>query len=143
MLETSDSELLFSDYSPSDYDDDDSEDEDIDEEEDEEDADVADGSIISSAPVQEQDAHRNMLGTVLQRLNDGGIDVDELAENAGIDSPDVTTLSNDDLAMLTLYLAQNHPDVLQSVAGRFPASQNILGALTGEGGGFLGRIFGG
>jgi hypothetical protein len=104
------------------------------------------GATVANASADEQDAHRNMLGTAMQHLADQGIDVDEIAENAGIDSSDVNALSHDDLATLTHYISENHPEVLQKAADDFPAAHGILGALMGGGGGvggFFGKLFGG
>ena len=106
-----------------------------------------DGSAIAGAAPHEQDAHRNMIGEALKNLSDRGIDVDSLAEKAGVSSGDVNELEHGDLSTMTKYLAQNHPEALQSVAGRFPAAQGILSSVTGgQGGmfgGMLGKLFGG
>ena len=102
----------------------------------------ADSSAITNAAPHEQDAHRNMIGEVVQHLADNGVDVDELAEKAGIESSDVDALTHDDLATLTQYVSQHHPDLVQDVSNRYPAAQGILGALTGGVGGLLGKFFG-
>jgi len=96
-------------------------------------------SALAAAPAHEVAAHRNMLGDVLQNLSDSGIDVEELAERAGIDSADIDALSHDDLASLTQYVTQHHPEVVDEVSSRFPAAQGLLGMLSGGG---LGRFFG-
>ena len=85
--------------------------------------------------------HRNFIGEALQHLSDRGIDVDSLAEDAGVSSADVNNLSDDDLGQLTQYIQQNHPQALQAVSDRFPQAQGILSSL-GGGGGFLGKLFG-
>jgi hypothetical protein len=99
-------------------------------------------AAVANASPQEVEAHRNMLGDTLQQLSDQGIDVNSLAEKAGISSADVDALSHDDIAQLTSYLSQNHPEVLQSVSERFPAAQGLLSSLTGagDGGGALGGL---
>ncbi|MGO8670010.1 MAG: hypothetical protein ACLQVD_01370 [Capsulimonadaceae bacterium] len=102
----------------------------------------ADSSAITNAAPHEQDAHRTMIGEVVQHLSDSGIDVDELAEKAGIESSDVEALTHDDLATLTQYVSQHHPELVQDVSTRYPAAQGILGALTGGMGGLLGKFFG-
>jgi hypothetical protein len=93
------------------------------------------------------DTHRGVLAGVIDELQDNGVDVDDLAERAGISSADVNALSHDDLVSLAQYVEQNHPDVLQSVASRFPAAQGMLGDVDGGssgsgGGGLLGGILG-
>ena len=87
------------------------------------------------------DAHRNFLGDALQHLADRGIDVEGLAEKAGVSSTDVDNLTQDDLGQLTQYVQQNHPEALQAVSDRYPQAQGILSAIGG--GGFLGKFFGG
>jgi hypothetical protein len=84
--------------------------------------------------------HRNFIGEALQHLSDRGIDVEGLAEKAGVSSTDVNNLTEDDLGQLTQYIQQNHPEAIQAVSDRFPAAQGILSALGG--GGFLGKLFG-
>ena len=98
---------------------------------------------VANAAPHEAAAHRNMIGDALQRLSDQGIDVDSLAERAGVQSSDVDELSHGDLAGITQYIAQHHPEALQAVESRYPAAQGLLGALTGGGGGIFGRLFGG
>ncbi|BDI33078.1 hypothetical protein CCAX7_51290 [Capsulimonas corticalis] len=97
---------------------------------------------LADAAPHEVDAHRNLIGDTLQHLSDQGIDVESLAERAGVDSADVNELTHGDLAGITQYIAQHHPEALQAVSDRYPAAQGILGAITGSGGGFLGRLFG-
>lgn len=143
-----DSETPFEyEISLGDYDEDDDEDEKDDSEEayDEDDSDAGDdgipttGSALDNAAPHEVEAHRGMLGDAMQHLSEEGIDVDEIAEDAGISTSDVDALSNDDLTTLTQYVAQNHPEVLQAAADRFPAAQNLLSAITGDDG--IGGIF--
>jgi len=86
-------------------------------------------------------AHRNFLGDALQHLSDRGIDVESLAEKAGVSSTDVNNLTQDDLGQLTQYVQQNHPEALQAVSSQYPQAQGILSCL-GGGGGFLGKLFG-
>lgn len=144
MLE---SDLPFDfDMSRGDYDNDDDEDDDNDDNDNDQDTDDSDdsqtggsGSPLDNAAPHEVEAHRSMIGEALQHLSDEGIDVDEIAEDAGINSSDVDALSNDDLATLTQYVAQNHPEVLQTVSDRFPAAQGLLSSLTGDDG--IGGIF--
>ena len=137
-------EMSFGDY---DEDDDDEDDDDQDEEQDDDYSEKGDtdddelsdaGAAVANASPDVVEAHRNMLGEVMQHLADNGIDIDEIAEDAGIHSSDVDALGHDDLATLTHYVAQNHPEVLQTVADRFPAAQGLLGTLTGGDGGGIG-----
>ncbi len=106
-------------------------------------SDEAEAAVANAHP-DEVDAHRNMIGDVLSHLSDRGIDIDAIAEDAGVSSSDVQELTHGDLAGITQYLAQNHPELLQSVSDRYPAAQGILGAVTGGGGigGILGRFLG-
>ncbi|HEY9791349.1 MAG TPA: hypothetical protein V6D22_13180 [Candidatus Obscuribacterales bacterium] len=86
-------------------------------------------------------ARRNAIGEVLQRLSDKGIDVEGIAENAGVPTADVNALSHDDLISLTAYISQNHPEVLKNVSERFPALQGLIGMLEGgELQGILGKF---
>lgn len=103
----------------------------------------AGGEAIANAAPHEVDAHRNMIGDALQRLTDQGIDVESLAQRAGVDSADVNELTHGDLANITQYLTQHHPEALQAVSDRYPAAHGILGILTGGGGGFFSHLFGG
>ena len=109
-----------------------------DDDQDQDDSDQDNGDPDSGAGSQ---THRNFLGDALQHLSDRGIDVDSLAEKAGVDSADVDNLSQDDLSQLTQNVQQNHPDALQAVGDRYPQAQGILSSL-GGGGGFLGKLFG-
>ena len=101
------------------------------------------GATLSNAAPHEITAHRNALGNMLQALSAKGIDDEQLAEKAGVPSNDVDALSHDDLVALTVYIAQNHADVLQSVAARFPAAQRLMAVISGNQlGDVLGGIFG-
>lgn len=134
------SDMSFGDDDDDEEDDDQNEDDsDDNDNSDQDDNELSDaGSTLANATPGEVEAHRNMLGEVMQHLADNGIDVDEVAEDAGISSSDVDALGHDDLATLTQYVAQNHPEVLQTVSDRFPAAQGILSQLTGADGGGLG-----
>jgi len=147
------SEMSFGDYDDEDDDDDDDNDEDdedndgYDNDNDKEDDDeLSDaGAAVANATPDEVEAHRGMLGEVLQNLADNGIDIDEIADDAGISTSDVDALGHDDLATLTQYVAQNHPEVLQNVSDRYPAAQGLLGTLTGGDGsgigGYIKKLF--
>ncbi len=101
---------------------------------------------LANAAPEDVDAHRNMIGEALQNLSDRGVDVEALAEKAGVSSADVNALDHDDLATMTQYIAQNHPQVMQEVTDRFPEAQGLLGMVLGGGnqggggGGFLGGL---
>jgi len=90
---------------------------------------------LAEASPQEVDAHRGILSGVLEQLSSRGIDVASLAEKAGVSTDDVNALSHDDLAGLTGYLAQHHPQELAGVASQFPQAQGLLGSLLGGAGG--------
>ena len=100
---------------------------------------------LAEASPQEVDAHRGILSGVLEQLSSRGIDVASLAEKAGVSTDDVNALSHDDLAGLTGYLAQHHPQELAGVASQFPQAQGLLGSLLGGagGGGGLGGMLSG
>ncbi len=79
----------------------------------------------------EADQHRNALGILVESLRGRGIDVDSLAQDAGLDSADVANLQDDDVETLAKYAAQNHPELTQQVYSRFPLAQGLLGRLLG------------
>ena len=114
-------------------------------------ADTDAGEAVENASPAESDAHKGMLGEVLDMLQSQGIDLDQLAQQYGLPHVDVDNLNGAQLAQLTQQLATQHPELLAQVAERFPAAQGILGMLTGGGsggagggglGGILGRLFG-
>ena len=97
----------------------------------------------SGAAPPEMEAHRNAIGEMLQKLSEKGIDLEKVAESAGISTTDVDALSHDDLLSLTTYIGKSHPEVLQSVSARYPAAQQLIAMLSGGSlGGMLGGIFG-
>jgi hypothetical protein len=135
--------MSLSEYDEDDEDDDQHEDEDEHYGDEEDGDDTADsGTALDNAAPHEVEAHRGMLTEVMQNLQNNGIDVDEIADDAGISSSDIDSLSHEDLSTLTKYVAQNHPEVLHTVADRFPAAQGVLGAITGADGGGLGGFLG-
>jgi hypothetical protein len=91
------------------------------------------GSCGAAAP-HEVEAHRNAIGDMLQSLSDKGIDVAKLAQQAGVSSADIDQLSHDDLGSLTVFIARNHPEVLQAVAARYPAAQGLIGMFASNSG---------
>ncbi len=112
------------------------------------DDDATGAQALANAAPEDVDAHRNMIGEALQNLSDRGIDVESLAEKAGVSSADVDAMDHDDLATMTQYVAQHHPEVMQEVTDRFPQAQGLLGMVLGGsggqsgGGGFLGGLLG-
>lgn len=101
-------------------------------------------AAIANAHVDEVESHRNLIGDVLSHLTEDGYDVESIAEDAGVSSDDVQELTHGDLAAMTQYLAQNHPELLEAMSDRYPAAQNVLNAVTGGGGigGIVGRFLG-
>jgi len=106
----------------------------------------------ADAPVVDADTHRGVLAGVLDTLQQNGVDIDALAQRAGVATADVDALKHDDLMQLAQYVQQNHPEVLQMVAARIPAAQGLLGMLGGGSGGdsggggiggMIGRFLGG
>jgi hypothetical protein len=93
------------------------------------DGDDDDTSASADASQDPSDSHRAALGSVLQSLQSRGIDVDALAQDAGVDSADVNALEGDDLTQLTQYVQQAHPELTQQVFSRFPLAQSLLGDL--------------
>jgi len=106
----------------------------------------------ADVPVVDTDTHRGVLAGVLDTLQQNGVDVDALAQRAGVATADVDALKHDDLMQLAQYVQQNHPEILQQVAARIPAAQGLLGMLGGGSGGdsggggiggMIGRFLGG
>lgn len=137
-------------YSDDEQEDDQNQQDDVDTNDDDEtdDSDTASSSgaqAVANASPAQQDAHKNMIGEALSQLSDRGIDIDALATKAGIDSSDVDELSHGDLASITGYLAQHHPEVLQQAQSQFPQANGILQSIAGSQGGLgslLGRFLG-
>ena len=115
--------------------------------------------LLQMAGGDEINAHKDLLGQALSHLSGQGMDLNQIAQMAGVGTPDVNALSPAHLVQLTQWVAVNHPEVLQMLAEHFPAAQGLLGLLTGrtpasagEGasangggilGGLLGRVLGG
>ena len=102
-------------------------------------------ALANVAPA-EVDAHKDMLSEALGMLNGQGFDLGTIAQNFGLPHLDLNNLNAAQIVQLTQQLAQQHPEIVQEVAQRYPAAQGILGYLTGGsstgGGGFLGGILG-
>ncbi len=108
---------------------------------------------LTGAPTEQVDAHRNLLSEAMQMLQGQGVDTDAVASQAGTATTDPQQMSHGDLMSTTMALAQQHPEVLQMVAQRFPAAQGLLGSVLGGGGaqsggggmlgGLLGKLTGG
>jgi hypothetical protein len=104
-------------------------------------------ALLGAAP-QELDAHRNLLSEAFQMLEGQGVDTSDLAAQAGSSTDDPGEMSHSDLLSTTMALAQQHPEIMQMVAQRFPEAQGLLGTVLGSGGaqggggGFLGGLLG-
>jgi hypothetical protein len=106
-------------------------------------------ALLGAAP-QELDAHRNLLSEVFQTLEGQGVNTSDLAAQAGSATTDPCDMSHGDLVSTTLALAQQHPEIMQMVAQRFPETQGLLSTVLGgggaqgggNGGGFLGGLLG-
>jgi hypothetical protein len=95
------------------------------------------------------DEHRDAIGGLLQEAADkSGLPVGDLLGQVGLNASDVSQLSHGDLIQVAQYLIQNHPELVQEVAGRVPALQGLLGlmgmggAQQSQGGGLLGGLLG-
>ena len=115
--------------------------------------------MLQMAGGDEVNAHKDLLGQALSHLGGQGMDLGQIAQMAGVSTPDVNGLSMGDVVKLTQWVAVNHPEVLQMLVQHFPQAQGLLGLLTGgtpasagEGasengggilGGLLGRVLGG
>ncbi len=103
---------------------------------------------LAGADPQDVDAHRGLLSEAMGMLQGQGVNTSALAGGAGASTDDPQQMSHGDLVQTTMALAQQHPEVLQSVAQRFPEAQGLLGSVLGGGagqaegggGGFLGGL---
>ncbi|BDI29700.1 hypothetical protein CCAX7_17510 [Capsulimonas corticalis] len=100
--------------------------------------------ILSSSPEADQQ-QRGLLQEVMNVLSSRGVDPGAVAQQAGVPSANPSHLPHQDLIALTQHLLQQHPEIVQQVAQRFPAAQSILGMLGGQAGedvlgGLLGRL---
>ena len=106
-----------------------------------------DQAMAAAAP-EEVDAHRGLLGEVMGMLQGQGVNTQALAGQAGVGTTDPGQMSHGDLVSMAQTLAQQHPEVLQQVAERFPQAQGLLGSVlggggaAGGGGGMLGGLLG-
>lgn len=89
---------------------------------------------LAQADPQDVDAHRGLLSQILGHLGGQGTDVGSLLGQAGVGTTDPNQMSHGDLVSSTLALAQQHPEVMQMVASRFPQAQGLLGSILGGGG---------
>src|SRR4051794_34109235 len=93
--DTDDSDVDLDDSDDTSDEDDSNDDQDDDDDEENDDAEDDDGEqTVASAAPHEVEAHRNLIGTALQHLTDQGIDVESLAEQAGISSADVEEMTH-------------------------------------------------
>lgn len=109
---------------------------------------------MANAAPEEVDAHRGLIGEALSYLQGQGINTQGLANQAGVGTTDPDQMSHGDLISMARTLAQEHPEVVQMAASRFPEAQGLLSSVLGGGsgqggqqggmfGGLLGKIFGG
>ncbi len=103
---------------------------------------------LGAAAPEQVDAHRNLLSEAMQMLQGQGVDTNAVATQSGAATTDPQQMSHSDLAGTTMALAQQHPEVMQMVAQKFPQAQGLLGSVLGgggaqsEGGGMLGGLLG-
>lgn len=90
---------------------------------------------LAGADPQQVDAHRGLLSEAMGMLQGQGVNTSALTSGAGAATSDPQQMSHGDLMQTTLALAQQHPEVLQSVAQRFPEAQGLLGSVLGGGAG--------
>ena len=119
----------------------------------EEPGDGASGDLEGGAPAVLTDEHRNAIGELLQQAADRtGLPISDFMGQVGLNTADVNELTHGDLLQAAQYLMQNHPELVQEVAGRIPALQGLLGLIGAGGGqqggsgllgGLLGRVLGG
>ena len=115
--------------------------------------------LLQNANGEAVNAHKDLLSEALSQLSGQGMDLNQLAQMAGVGGTNVNALPPGDIVQLTQWVAINHPELLQMLAQQFPQAQGLLGLLTGgtpaaagEGasgggggilGGLLGRVLGG
>jgi hypothetical protein len=105
---------------------------------------------MANADPSEVDAHRSVISEVLGQLEGQGVNTQELANQAGVDTTDANQMSPQNLINMAQTLAQQHPQIMQDVAQQFPEAQGLLNSVLGGGqggggilGGLMGRLFGG
>lgn len=89
---------------------------------------------LASNPEADQQ-QRGLLQEAMSVLSSRSVDPSALAQQAGTSSTDVAQMPHQDIIALTQHLLQQHPEVIQMIASRFPAAQGILGMLGGQSGG--------
>jgi len=144
--------MSFGDYD--DDDDDEDDDEDHDDEQDEDDDSKSDddgedlsdaGAAVANASPDELEAHRSMLGEVMQHMAENGIDIDEIADDAGISTSDVDALGHDDIAILTQYISQKPSrgpsDCCRPISRGTKSPRALTGGDADDIGGFTKKLF--
>jgi len=116
----------------------------------------AGAAVVEQAPLEAQQAHRDLLGTLLGEVaGQLGVSPQQVAQQYGASTADPNQFGLDDIVRLTQNLAMQHPEIVAMVVQRFPQAQPILLALAGgalggggaaggqsAGGGLLGGILG-
>jgi hypothetical protein len=100
--------------------------------------------ILSANPEADQQ-QRGFLQEAMSVLSSQGVSPDAVAQQAGVSSANPSQLPHQDLIALSMHLLEQHPEVVQQIAHRFPAAQGVLGMLGGQSGesmlgGLLGRL---
>lgn len=91
-------------------------------------ADSADDAGRSGLPsAGEVEQGRNALGSLLGTLQNNGVDIDALAQQAGVDTTDIDDMEQGDLIALAKHVSATHPELAQGVLDRFPVAQGLLG----------------
>lgn len=91
-------------------------------------ADSADDAAGGGLPAaNEVEAGRNALGELLGTLQDNGVDIDALAQQAGVDGTDIDDMEHGELVALAKHVAASHPELVQDTLGRYPVAQGLLG----------------
>ncbi|MBC8102548.1 MAG: hypothetical protein H7Z41_08150 [Cytophagales bacterium] len=111
---------------------------------------------VQQAPPEQVDEQRGLLGGVLEMLqNQMGLNPQQVAQEAGVGTANVSALGSGDLVQLTLHLARTHPEIVMAVAQRFPLAQQLLPLILGGNlgasqqtrqdgaGGLIGSVLGG
>ena len=93
-------------------------------------------------PVDE--SHREAIGKAVTQAQSQGLDMGNLAQQLGLSTDDVTSMTHGDLLSVAKHLATEHPEIAQSLLSRIPIIGGLLSSLGGLGNlGGLGGLLGG